>query len=85
MFFAPDAAVGMGEGLPEYATIVIEESQKGDSARRQRVAAYLREYDEARAQGSEKPLGITMLADSQEQRRIGLAKAALFYVALEGL
>ena len=25
VFFAPDAAVGMGEGLPEYAAIVIDD------------------------------------------------------------
>jgi hypothetical protein len=83
VFFAPDAALGMGEGLPEYATLVIEESQKGEAARRQRVAAYLREYDQARSGGNEKPLGLTMLGDAGEQRRIGLAKAVLFYVALE--
>jgi hypothetical protein len=83
VFFAPDAALGMGEGLPEYATIAIEESQKGEPFRGQRVAAYLREYDEARSRGAEKPLGVTMLEDTNEQRRIGLAKAALFYVALE--
>jgi hypothetical protein len=83
VFFEPNTALGMGEGLPEYATIVIDESLKGDSARRDRVGAFLREYDDARSRGAEKPLGITTLADPTEERKIALAKAPLFYVALE--
>ena len=47
MYIAPDAAVGMGEGLPEYATIVIDEARNGADARRKRVTEYLRRYDEA--------------------------------------
>jgi hypothetical protein len=83
MYPAADAALGMGEGLPEYATIVIDEALDGPAARRDRVTKYLREYDEARKSADEKPLGITMLNDSAEQRRIALAKAPLFFVALE--
>jgi hypothetical protein len=81
--FAPDAALGMGEGLPEYATIVVEESAKGEAGRRQRVARYLHEYDRARSRANESPLGVTMLTDSLEQRSIALAKAPLFFVAIE--
>lgn len=83
MYPAPDAALGLGEGLPEYATIVIDEARNGASGRRERIRRYLREYDEARKNADEKPLGITMLTDPPEQRRIALAKAALFFVALE--
>ena len=83
LLFAPDAEVGMGEGLPEYATIVAEESQKGEAGRRERIDRYLREYDRARQLGNEEPLGITRMTDAREQRRIALAKAPLFFVALE--
>ena len=37
----------MGEGLPEYATIVIDEARNGPDARHKRVTEYLRRYDEA--------------------------------------
>ena len=83
MYPAPDAAVGLGEGLPEYATVVIDEARNGPSARRKRIQRYLKEYDDARKSGVEKALGITMLGDPAEQRRIALAKAPLFFVALE--
>lgn len=83
MYPAPDAALGLGEGLPEYATIVIDEARNGPSARRKRIERYLREYDEARKSAAEKALGITMLDDPPAQRRIALAKAPLFFVALE--
>lgn len=83
MYPAADAAIGMGEGLPEYATIVIEEARNGPDGRRRRVARYLREYDEARKNVDEEPLGATMLRDPVEKRRIAAAKAALFFVALE--
>jgi hypothetical protein len=83
MYPAPDAAVGLGEGLPEYATIVVDEARNGPSARRKRIEKYLAEYDEARKGGAEKALGITMLNDLPAQRRIALAKAPLFFVALE--
>lgn len=83
MYPAPDAALGLGEGLPEYATIVIEEARNGASARRERIRTYLREYDEARKSADEKPLGITLLTDPPDQRRIALAKAPLLFIALE--
>jgi aminopeptidase N len=83
VFFAPDAALGMGEGLPEYATVVVEESEKGEPGRRQRIVEYLNEYDKLRSQSDETPLGVTMLTDPAGQRRIALAKAPLFFVALE--
>ena len=83
MYPAPDAAVGLGEGLPEYATIVVDEARNGPAARRKRIEKYLAEYDEARKSATEKPLGITMLNDPAAQRRIALAKAPLFFVALE--
>jgi len=84
-YFLPEAAMGMGEGLPEYAAIVVGEAQAGEPARRKSVAAYLAEYDEARKHAPEKPLARTSLTDPPEQRRIALAKAPLFYVALEDL
>jgi Peptidase family M1 domain len=83
MYPAPDAALGLGEGLPEYATVVVDQARHGPSARRQRIAEYLKEYDEARKSAAEKPLGITMLSDTPAQRQIALAKAPLFFVALE--
>jgi hypothetical protein len=43
----------------------------------------LHDYDDARKQAEEKPLASSFLSDSPEQRRIALAKAPLFYVALE--
>jgi len=83
MLVAGNAAVGMGEGLPEYAAIVVDEARKGESARRARVIQLLHDYDDARKQAEEKPLASSFLSDSPEQRRIALAKAPLFYVALE--
>jgi Peptidase family M1 domain len=83
MYPAADAALGLGEGLPEYATIVIDEARGGAEARRRRIGRYLREYDEARKGADEKPLGITMMSDSQNQRQIAVAKAPLFFAALE--
>ena len=81
--FSGDEAVGMGLGLPEYATIVVAEARDGDAARRARVIRLLHDYDEARKLGPEKPLGSTRLSDSPEQRRAATDKAALFYIALE--
>ena len=83
IYTAPDAAVGIGEGLPEYATIVVDEARNGEPARRKRILKYLAQYDDARKNVSEKALGITMLSDPVEQQRIALAKAPLFFVALE--
>lgn len=78
-----DASIGIGEGLPAYATIVIDEARSGPAGRRRRVLDYLRRYDDARSRADETPLGVTMLTDPIGPRRIALAKAPLFYVALE--
>lgn len=83
MYPTRDAALGMGEGLPDYATIVIDEALGGEAARRRRITKFLQEYDEARKEADEKPLGVTMLTDPPKQRRINLAKAPLFFVTLE--
>jgi len=83
IYVSPNAAIGMGEGLPEYATIVIDEARNGDAARRERVRQFLREYDEACQPAVEKPIIALTTQDPVEQRRIGLAKAPLFYIALE--
>ena len=77
------AGVGLSEGLPEYATIVVEESREGAEGRRARIVRYLNEYDAAARLGTEKPLAVTLLTDPPEVRRIGLAKAPLFFAALE--
>jgi peptidase M1-like protein len=83
MYPSEDAALGMSEGLPEYATLVTEEARGGEAARRQRIQEFLRRYDEASKLAVEKPLGLTVITDPIEQRRIAMAKAALFYVGLE--
>jgi Peptidase family M1 domain len=80
-----DASIGLGEGLPEYATIVIEEARNGEAGRRRRIMQYLKRYDDAAGQASETPLGITMLTDPIGPRRIALAKAPLFYIGLEDI
>ncbi|MBZ5695489.1 MAG: hypothetical protein LAN36_09000 [Acidobacteriia bacterium] len=83
MYPSPDAALGIGEGLPEYATIVVDEAHSGPDGRRRRIVQYLRRYDEARSNVAEIPLGTTLLDSPAAQRRIALAKAPLFFVALE--
>ncbi|MGH7839674.1 MAG: hypothetical protein ACREQC_17895, partial [Candidatus Binataceae bacterium] len=65
------------------AAIVIDEAQGGETARRQRIDKFLRAYDQAQKQAAEIPLGVITPADSLAQRRIALAKAPLFFVALE--
>ncbi|HEY2108989.1 MAG TPA: M1 family aminopeptidase [Candidatus Acidoferrales bacterium] len=80
---APFAALGLGEGLPEYATIVIDEASKGEAGRRERIVEYLHAYDEASKRAVEIPLGTAKLSDPPEQRAISLAKAPLFFIALE--
>ena len=80
-----DAAIGMGEGLPDYATIVVDEARKGSGARQLRISSLLRTYNNALKQAAEKPLGLTTMLDPPEQRRIALAKAPLFFIALEDL
>ena len=37
MYPSPDAALGIGEGLPEYATIVVDEAHSGPDGRHRRV------------------------------------------------
>jgi hypothetical protein len=83
LHIAGAAAAGMGEGLPQYATIVIDEARSGEAARRARVIRLLRDYDKMRKQAEEEPLGSSFPSDSSEQRRIARAKAPLFYIALE--
>jgi hypothetical protein len=80
---APFAQVGLGQGLPAYATIVIDKSRKGEPARRERVVKLLREYDAASKSAVEIPLGVAKMTDPPEQRAISLAKAPLFFIALE--
>jgi hypothetical protein len=83
MYVSPAAAVGMGEGLPDYATIVLDEARNGADGRRKRVTEYLRAYDDASKAATEAPLGRVMIGDALGPRRIALAKAPLFFVALE--
>jgi hypothetical protein len=83
MYPTSDAAIAIGEGLPEYATIVIDEARNGQEARRRRILDYLHQYDDASSRAEEKSLGVTLLTDPSEQRSIALAKAPLLYVALE--
>ena len=83
MYFSDAAAVGMGEGLPAYATVAIDEARNGPDARKTRVAEYLRRYDEAAKQATETPLSAITLSDAAGPRRIALAKAPLFFIALE--
>jgi hypothetical protein len=83
MYLSDAAAVGMGEGLPEYATVVIDEARRGPDARRQRVTEYLRRYDEALKSATETPLSAITMTDAVGPRRIALAKAPLFFIALE--
>jgi hypothetical protein len=82
---APFAALALGDGLPAYATIVIDDAAGGDSARRKRIAALLNSYDGAhgRLRIPEKSVVATLPTDSVDQRRIAEAKAPLLFVALE--
>ncbi len=79
----PDSLIGIEEGLPEYAHIVVDEALEGQAMRRQLVLKFLKEYREACREAVEKPLISTTLQDPLEQRRIALAKAPLFFIALE--
>lgn len=83
MYPTSEAAIPMGEGLPDYATIVIEEARNGADARKRRIADYLQRYEQATSKAAEKPLGVTALNDPPEEREIALAKAPLMYAALE--
>jgi hypothetical protein len=79
----PDSLIGIDAGLPEYADIVVEEALDGQAMRRQLVFKYLKQYREACSEAVEKPLISATLQDPVEQRRIVLAKAPLFFIALE--
>jgi hypothetical protein len=81
--YSPDSAIGMTEGLSDYAVIVIDEARHGDSARRERISQFLQEYNDACKEAVEKPLVAVTMHDPVEQRRIALAKAPLFFIALE--
>jgi hypothetical protein len=88
MYPAPNAAVGIGEGLPNYATIVVDESSGGEPARTRRIRQFLGMYETAVQQtagtpNAEKSVITTMLYDPFPQRRIAAAKSALFFVELE--
>lgn len=83
MYPGPNAAIGIGEGLAEYATVVIDEAEGGASARQIRVQYFLGQYDEALKHAKETPLGVTASTDPPSQRAIAIAKAPLMYVALE--
>ena len=79
---APFAALGLGEGLPEYATIVIDEASKGEAGRRQRIVEYLRAYDEASQKAVEIPLGTAKLTDPpRTARHQPCESASVFYRA----
>ena len=88
MYPAPNAAVGIGEGLPNYATIVVYEASGGEPARRRRIRQFLDAYETAAKQyagtpNSEESIITTMLYDPFPRRRIAATKAALFFIALE--
>jgi hypothetical protein len=88
MYPVPNAAVGIGEGLPNYATIVVDEASGGAAARRRRIRQFLETYETAVQQfagtpNSEQSVITTMLYDPFPRRRIAAAKAALFFIALE--
>ncbi len=88
MYPAANAEVGLGEGLPDYATVVADEAQGGEPARRKRIVELLHHYDEAVQQAAathdlEKTIIDTTPYDPVVQRRITRAKTALFFVALE--
>jgi hypothetical protein len=82
---APAATIAVGEGLPGYATIVIDDAIDGPPARGADVVKLLQVYDDARSQlkVAEKSVVATIPADSPEQRRIAYAKAPLLFIALE--
>jgi len=80
---AATASLVLGEGLPEYAMIVIDEARGGEAARRRRIQRYLAAYDSALTQGVEETLAVSTLHDPPASRRVALAKAPLFFAALE--
>jgi hypothetical protein len=85
MYPTADSALGLAEGLADYATIVVDEAAGGEGSRRKDIHKFLREYDAARKETAEKPLGVTGFSTTPAERRIALAKAPLFFVALEDM
>jgi hypothetical protein len=80
---AADADLVLGEGLPEYAMLAIDEARGGQAARRRRIQRYLAAYEDAARQSPELTLAASRLSDPPAERRIALAKAPLFFAALE--
>src|ERR1700728_2638753 len=83
LYNSPGSPIGISEGLPEYADIVVGEALDGRAKRHQLVLKFLNEYREACKEAVEKPLISTTAQDPIERRRIALAKAPLFFIALE--
>jgi hypothetical protein len=83
IFAAPDATIGLGEGLPEYAMIAIDEDRGGEAARKKRIQRYLAAYDKALREANEQTLAVARITDPAPQRRIALDKAPLFFAAIE--
>jgi hypothetical protein len=83
MYPVADATLVLGEGLPEYAMIAIDEDRGGQAARQERIRRYLVAYDDAVREGNEETLAVSRLTDPPAVRRIALAKAPLFFAALE--
>ena len=80
---AANATLVLGEGLPEYAMLVIDEERGGQDARRRRIARYLNAYDTGLTLGKEETLAVATMNDPSPVRRIALAKSLLFFAALE--
>jgi hypothetical protein len=83
---APVASVVLGQGLPTYAAVVVDETADGPDARKRDITDLLNEYDQARAQQGntpEKAAVATLPTDTPEQRRVAIAKSALLFIALE--
>jgi len=80
---APESPIGISEGLPEYAEAVVDEALNGQASRRDLVSRFFQEYKSALKEAVEKPLISITKQDPVEQRRIALAKAPLFFIALE--
>jgi hypothetical protein len=85
--------IGISGGLAGYATIVIDEARGGAQARTTRIADYIHRYDKAvrdlagqQKDGKpleEEPIVATLPDDPYAERAVGLAKAPLFYAALD--
>ncbi len=90
---ASNDVVGISGGLAGYATIVIDEARGGALARNTRIADCIHRYDKAvhnlagqQKDGKpleEEPIVATLPDDPYAQRAISLAKAPLFYAALD--